>query len=110
MNKTLLNSPEDQDLQAVIHRCKYNFIIPFMRATKSMASLALDAFVKLLTPAGNKASQCALFQMMLAEKKRRNFMNSHEERRFGSNSELFMLFLNSFMPLEIIYVRVVNPS
>lgn len=86
-------SIQDKEMRAVIYKEKYDQVIPFLKESKSLALTALDAFTKLLTPEGKKSSQCALFQEILKQRKRRNYIIAIKERRFGNRGKLNLFFV-----------------
>lgn len=63
----------------------YKFLKCFFGVAKSVPLLAIEAFLKLLTPKGKAASQVTVFDALLKRLKKKNQLTSFEERRFGLN-------------------------
>lgn len=64
---------------------KFDHIKKFIRADKSLALIALEAFVKLVYENKSTSSQSTLFNTILSERNKTNKLNKYKERRFGVN-------------------------
>lgn len=92
LDYVIRKSIQNVEMRDVIYREDYYQVIPFLRSGKSLALTALEAFTNLLTPEGKKSSQCALFQEILTERNRRNYITIIKERRFGNRGKLNFFF------------------